>query len=123
MIYEDRCLNCRKCGAPFSWSAGEQEYYAEKGLHQPKFCPSCREERRERNKGRIWGARVALTDTETRQVLCAKCQAPASLTISERLGRATCPRCSGDDREVFGLDVLTIEAWIKMHGRLVEPAT
>ena len=44
--YQDRPLECVDCGNQFVWTAGEQLYFAEKGLAPVKRCPKCREFRR-----------------------------------------------------------------------------
>lgn len=45
-FYKDMDLICRSCGAPFIFTAGEQEFYADKGfLHEPTKCPKCRARR------------------------------------------------------------------------------
>ena len=44
--YQDRLLECVDCGDQFVWTAGEQLYFAEKGLAPVKRCPKCREFRR-----------------------------------------------------------------------------
>ena len=37
IAFEDRSLSCRECGSAFVWSAGEQEFYQQKGLlHEPQ---------------------------------------------------------------------------------------
>ena len=47
MSYTDRMLTCRDCGTQFTFTAGEQEFYASKGLlNQPTRCPSCRTQRK-----------------------------------------------------------------------------
>ena len=53
-MYEDEKLVCEDCGKEFVFTAGEQEFYAEKGLvNKPKRCPDCRLARRKNNrKGR-----------------------------------------------------------------------
>ena len=38
----DLRITCKRCGRPFIWSYGEQRYYQERRLHQPKHCPACR---------------------------------------------------------------------------------
>jgi CxxC-x17-CxxC domain-containing protein len=44
MSYEDRTLNCLQCGEPFVFSAGEQEFFAQRGLgSEPKRCKACRQ--------------------------------------------------------------------------------
>ena len=41
--YSDITLQCRDCGNDFLFTAGEQQFYAEKGFtNKPSRCPSCR---------------------------------------------------------------------------------
>ena len=51
MTFEDKVLTCKECGAEFTFSASEQEFYAEKGFqNEPARCPQCRAARkRQRN--------------------------------------------------------------------------
>src|SRR5436305_14113134 len=45
--YQDRILTCRDCGQDFTFSAGEQEFYASRNLtNELGRCPSCRAARR-----------------------------------------------------------------------------
>lgn len=47
MAFEDKVLNCKECGNEFIFTAGEQEFYAEKGFeNEPQRCKSCRANRR-----------------------------------------------------------------------------
>ncbi len=42
-MYEDKTLICKDCGKEFIFSAGEQEFYAEKGFqNEPIRCKDCR---------------------------------------------------------------------------------
>src|SRR4029453_11298129 len=42
-VYQDRSLTCRDCAEEFSFSAGEQAFFASKGLtNDPQRCPWCR---------------------------------------------------------------------------------
>ena len=46
-MYQDITLKCRDCGNDFVFSAGEQEFYAEKGFqNQPQRCKACRNQRK-----------------------------------------------------------------------------
>ena len=46
-MYEDKTLKCKECGAEFIFSAGEQEFYAEKGFqNEPQRCKECRNARK-----------------------------------------------------------------------------
>lgn len=42
--FEDKTLKCKDCGNEFVFTAGEQEFYAEKGLvNEPQRCKPCRD--------------------------------------------------------------------------------
>lgn len=43
---EDKNLVCRDCGVTFVYTAGEQTFYAEKGLSDPIRCRECRRARK-----------------------------------------------------------------------------
>ncbi len=43
---DDRLLHCLDCGADFTFTVGEQLYFASKKLSVPKRCPACRRKRR-----------------------------------------------------------------------------
>ncbi len=46
-MYEDKTLVCKECGAEFVFTAGEQEFYAERGFqNEPQRCKACREDAR-----------------------------------------------------------------------------
>ncbi|HNP88483.1 MAG: zinc-ribbon domain containing protein [Chloroflexi bacterium SZAS-1] len=48
MSYADKTLTCRDCGTQFVFTAGEQEFYAQKGFtNEPTRCPSCRQARKQ----------------------------------------------------------------------------
>ena len=47
MTYADKTLTCRDCGQPFTFTVGEQEFFASRGFtNEPSRCPSCRAERK-----------------------------------------------------------------------------
>ena len=42
-MYEDKTLVCKECGQEFVFTAGEQEFYAERGFqNEPQRCKACR---------------------------------------------------------------------------------
>jgi CxxC-x17-CxxC domain-containing protein len=48
MSYADKTLTCRDCGTQFVFTAGEQEFYAQKGFtNEPTRCSSCRQARKQ----------------------------------------------------------------------------
>lgn len=41
--YEDKTIKCKDCGKEFTFTAGEQAFYAERGLtNEPVRCKECR---------------------------------------------------------------------------------
>ena len=45
--FTDKTLTCKDCGAEFVFTAGEQEFFKEKGLtSEPVRCPKCRKARK-----------------------------------------------------------------------------
>lgn len=39
----DKVLRCKDCGNEFTFTEGEQAFYAEKGFsNEPQRCPECR---------------------------------------------------------------------------------
>lgn len=46
-VYTDRSLTCADCGQEFTFTSGEQEFYAQRGFSEsPKRCVSCRQIRK-----------------------------------------------------------------------------
>lgn len=46
-MYQDKALICKECGSEFIFTAGEQEFYAERGFqNEPQRCKSCRDSRK-----------------------------------------------------------------------------
>ena len=67
-MYEDKTLVCKECGQEFVFTAGEQEFYAERGFHRgPReyftaTCASCGGE-----------AKVPFEPKSDRPVYCSDC--------------------------------------------------
>ena len=75
-MYEDKTLVCKECGAEFVFSAGEQEFYAEKGFqNEPQRCKSCRDARKITATCASCGgeARVPFQPSSDRPVYCSEC--------------------------------------------------
>ena len=52
MSFLDKSLQCSDCGATFTFSAEEQEFFQSKGYtNDPKRCPPCREARKSERHG------------------------------------------------------------------------
>jgi CxxC-x17-CxxC domain-containing protein len=47
----DRTLTCSDCGQEFTFTASEQDFYAQKGFSEPRRCPSCRAAKKAAREG------------------------------------------------------------------------
>ena len=83
-MFEDKTLVCKDCGAEFVFTAGEQEFYAQKGFqNEPVRCKDCRGKRKtERSANR-----------EMHDAICADCGRPTKI-----------PFIPKDDRPVYCSD-------------------
>ena len=84
-MYEDKTLVCSECGAEFVFTAGEQEFYAEKGFqNEPKKCKAGRDKRK--NAGR--------EPKEMFTATCANCGGEAKLPFQPTSDRPVyCSEC------------------------------
>ena len=91
MSFQDKTLECADCGASFTFSAEEQEFYQSRGFtNEPKRCAACRQARKaSRNQGRGYG--------EPRQmypVVCAECGKETEVPFEPRGDRPVyCSDC------------------------------
>lgn len=86
-MYEDKTLRCKDCGEDFVFTAGEQEFYAERGFeNEPQRCKACRDSRKaSRNANRELfttvcaqcgkEAKVPFQPSNDRPVYCSECYA------------------------------------------------
>ncbi len=97
--YQDRILTCRDCGLDFTFSAGEQEFYASRGLtNAPGRCPSCRAARR---NGQSSVPRQR--SSEHYETTCATCGRPTSVPFVPREDRPVyCSDCFQAQRAARG---------------------
>ncbi len=52
MSFQDKSIQCSDCGASFTFSAGEQEFFSSKGFtNEPKRCAPCRAARKTQRNG------------------------------------------------------------------------
>ena len=84
-MYQDEKLICKDCGAEFDFTAGEQEFYAEKGFqNKPQRCKACRDARK--NNG--------APKREMFETVCAECGKPTRVPFIPRNDRPIyCSEC------------------------------
>ncbi len=90
MSFEDKTLQCVNCGATFTFSASEQEFFQSKGYtNEPKRCPACRQARKAERQGN--------NDGYTRKMypaVCAECGRDTEVPFEPREGRPVyCSEC------------------------------
>ncbi len=84
-MYQDKTLKCKDCGAEFVFTAGDQEFYAEKGFqNEPQRCKACRDARKSQARSQREyfttvcarcgkEARVPFQPSNDRPVYCSEC--------------------------------------------------
>jgi CxxC-x17-CxxC domain-containing protein len=95
MAFQDKTLVCKECGNEFVFTAGEQEFYAEKGFeNEPNRCKTCRDARkRKMNDG---GRRQ---NRQMYDAVCADCGAPTQVPFKPRNDRPVyCSNCYQNHR-------------------------
>ena len=102
----DQTLRCRECGMDFIWTAGEQEFFASRGLvNAPSRCPSCRAARKASGMngggggggGYGGGPRGDRAPREMHEVTCASCGGVARVPFVPRGDRPVyCRDCFGN---------------------------
>ncbi|HNW85849.1 MAG TPA: zinc-ribbon domain containing protein [Candidatus Limiplasma sp.] len=81
-MYTDKTLTCRDCGAEFTFSASEQQFFAEKGFtNEPTRCASCRAARR---NGGAQGGRSNSGNRQMYEVICDGCGATTQVPFQPR---------------------------------------
>jgi len=92
MTFQDKTLTCTDCGATFTFTAREQEFYQSKGYtNEPKRCQSCRDARKAERAGAgaNRGARRQMYPA-----VCAQCGKETEVPFEPRTGKAVyCSDC------------------------------
>lgn len=84
-MYNDKILVCRDCKKEFTFTAGEQEFYEQKGFAtEPTRCKECRTALKERLKPQ----RVMY------EIVCSSCGKVAKIPFEPRHDRSVfCDEC------------------------------
>ncbi len=95
-MYTDENLNCTDCNQSFVFSAGEQEFFAQKGFtNKPNRCPDCRAARKASGGGRSGGG-ASYGARPPREMFSARC--------SQCGGEAKVPFQPSGDKPVYCRD-------------------
>ncbi|MGC9291516.1 MAG: zinc-ribbon domain containing protein [Acidobacteriaceae bacterium] len=89
----DMLITCSDCGQEFTFTAGEQTFFAERGYSQPRRCKPCREQGSQgapRGGAESGGGR----QTESTTVVCASCGQQTTVPFVPRGDRPVyCKAC------------------------------
>ncbi len=93
-MFEDKILTCRDCGAQFTFTASEQQFYADKGFqNEPSRCKPCRDKRKAANGVAPRTTRPMFT------VNCADCGRETQVPFEPRQGKPVyCRDCYANHR-------------------------
>ncbi len=94
MSFQDRTLTCRDCGQNFTFTSGEQEFYASRGLtNDPGRCPDCRAIRRGQGGGGGGGG-GGRSSRQMFDVTCSNCGKETQVPFQPTSGRPVyCSDC------------------------------
>lgn len=90
MAFQDKQLTCADCGAQFTFSAAEQEFFQSKGYtNEPKRCPTCRQARKTERVGS-----GGMKQRQMYPATCAECGKDTEVPFEPREGRPVyCSDC------------------------------
>lgn len=89
--FQDQNLVCKDCGKQFVWTAGEQEFYQQKGFDNPPFrCNDCRSKRKMERSA----------DRQMTKITCSKCGKEDEVPFVPRKGTGVlCRACFAEQRQ------------------------
>ncbi len=90
-MFEDKTLTCKDCGNEFTFTAGEQEFYSERGFqNEPLRCRDCRNSRKE----------AIRATREIHTAVCAECGGEARIPFKPKDDRPVyCSECFAKQKE------------------------
>ncbi|MEE8418841.1 MAG: zinc-ribbon domain containing protein [Dehalococcoidales bacterium] len=110
MSFEDKTLQCADCGQEFTFTAGEQEFYASRGFqNEPRRCQDCRRTRKQQRYGGDGGGGGGggyggggggyRAPRQMFPVVCAQCGADTEVPFEPREDRPVyCSDCYNKQR-------------------------
>jgi len=106
MEFFDKSLTCRDCTTNFLFTAGEQDFYQQKGLkNEPTRCPECRIKRRQMaaaGGAPVVGEQPVMVEQtpvsshvkEVSTIICAECGKETTVPFRPRLSKPVyCKNC------------------------------
>lgn len=91
---QDQTLTCVDCGKQFVWTAGEQDFYKQKGFNNPPSrCPDCRAKRKAER----------MSSRSMTKIVCSQCGKEDEVPFVPRKGTGVlCRECFQKQRQSRG---------------------
>ncbi|MCL5265310.1 MAG: zinc-ribbon domain containing protein [Chloroflexi bacterium] len=105
---QDKTLTCRDCNREFTFTASEQEFFAQKGFtNEPGRCPECRSARKAQRGGGSYssGGYSSGARREMFPAVCAQCGKETQVPFQPRNDRPVyCSDCYSAQRPSGGYE-------------------
>jgi CxxC-x17-CxxC domain-containing protein len=99
MPFQDKTLSCVDCGQTFVFTAGEQEFYAQKGFQNaPKRCKACKSTKRAGT-----GMGDGAGSRELFEVVCSSCGQKTTVPFKPTADRPVYCRTCFQTRRASGM--------------------
>ncbi len=105
MLHSDRQITCSDCGAEFTFTAAEQEFFDQKGFRHPRRCKPCRQAKKDAggDRGPRGGGGFGGGERETFPATCTNCGAETTVPFKPDPARPTfCRKCYGERKSSRG---------------------
>jgi CxxC-x17-CxxC domain-containing protein len=98
VAFTDKQIQCADCGNAFTFTAAEQEFFAQKGYtNEPKRCLPCRQARKTDRGANSGGPRSNL---QKFPAVCAQCGKETEVPFEPKQGRPVyCSNCYSQVRQ------------------------
>lgn len=95
-MFEDKSLVCKDCGNDFVFTAGEQEFYSEKGFqNEPSRCKECRDAK----KAQFNGNSSTKRSRTMYDAVCSECGKEAKVPFKPHLEKPVfCSECFSNQK-------------------------
>ena len=101
---QDKTLTCRDCGRAFTFTASEQEFFAQRGFtNEPGRCPECRAARKAQAGGGSSYGRSS--ERQMYPAVCAECGKQTQVPFQPREDKPVyCSDCYASKRPASSYD-------------------
>lgn len=93
--FDDRAIHCVDCSEDFTWTAGEQVFFHDKGLkNEPKRCKPCKQAKNDRLSAIAAAQAAGVRQRIEVSVQCAQCGQQTTVPFYPSQGRPVfCRSC------------------------------